>query len=97
MTQLASGTTRTATDATDRCSAVAWSGDGEYLAMTVNTPRGYVLQIVHLETGIPVFGQVLGVQAPPVAPSMTWRGDTLVLTDRTGAWVLPTLLLTLTF
>ena len=97
VTQLATGVTRPSTDATPLCSAVAWSRDGAYIAFTVDTPNGYLLQIVHLATGTPVFAQGLGVAAPPAAPMMTWRGDTVVITDTTGTWTLPTLLLTLTF
>jgi len=78
------------------CGGAVFSADGLYLAMTAQVDDDYVVTVADRTTGDTVLStSLLYPREPNAPPYLTWAGDLIVVSDVTGDWLTPTVLVRL--
>lgn len=79
----------------DSCAGATFSANGGQLAMTVSLDGGYSLLLFDIGTSRRVLTVPLPVTEPSTPPYLTWLGDVVVISDVSGEWATPTLIVRL--
>lgn len=77
------------------CAGSVFSADGRHLAVTARVEGDYRLVVIDRSTGAALLSTPLPVPTPSSPPYLTWLDDAIVVTDGTGEWATPTLVLRL--
>ena len=75
------------------CAGSVFSADGRYLAVTAKVDGQYQMMVIDRSTGATVLRTPLSVAVPSAPPYLTWLDDVIVVTDVSGEWATPTLVL----